>query len=171
MQKRIFTATIWLVLISCTVFACSGKPLPTNQTTPTGDSAYPAANDTALPENTGNEIAYPAPPAGFVLQLIKPDGSVQAFTSDQITKLPSAKITIDNKTVEGPTLSEVLKAAGVSSFDSLIIGGPAGSIWLKKDQVNDQVLITLSAKDTATAYVASTGDKPWIGIVYEIRAQ
>jgi hypothetical protein len=171
LQKRFFYK-FFILAIFCILCACSAKPAVDQQTTTSADSAYPAENGTnsAASETTSNENVYPAPPTGVVLQFIRPDGSALAFTSDQITKLPSGKLTIDSKTVEGPAISEIIKAAGVTTFETITIGGPSGSVSIKKSQVNDKVLITLSAEGTATAYVASAGDKAWTGVVYVISA-
>ena len=106
-----------LVLSACSASAASATPQPDVQNTS-------AAADT-----------LPTLPAGALFQVIKPDGSSVAFTLDDLKQLPLSSLSADGKFEEGPSLKDVLTAAGVAEYSSIHIDGSSSPAELTREQV------------------------------------
>jgi hypothetical protein len=117
------------------------------------------------------QALQPSPAAGALFQVIKPDGSSFGFTWDDLKKLPLASLTIEGKVEEGPRLSDVLKAAGVTDFSEVSLNGSAAPVTLTRTQVDDNTILDFN--NHGTVKLASTYiPKPdWTKDVSEIKVK
>ncbi len=92
-------------------------------------------------------VTLPTRPADALFQLVKPGGAVANFTLADLKKLPLATIMQGGKPQEGPTLLDVLKAAGVTDFQRVTLTG-AGTMIFAKDQVTSQVILDFANRGT-----------------------
>lgn len=177
----LYRACLVLVCLSLALAACSPKPAATTapmqptQAEPkagypaqgSAQSGYPAQNSAApaqaYPAPQGSQAAepanpaYPAPQNGLSLEIDKPDGSTVTLTSADLAKLPAAQ--------NGYKLTDVLAAAGVTSFQQLTVTGTSGSTTLASNQVTaDVILATADASGLALAGAQLTADQQVKGI-------
>jgi hypothetical protein len=127
-----------LLIAGCTPAPVSDLPAP------------PAATDG--PKTP--QALQSTPVSTTLFQVIKPDGSSVGFSWDDLKKLPLASLTIEGKVEEGPKLSDVLKAAGVSDFTQVTLSGSASPVTLPKNQVDDNTILDFN--NHGTVKLAST---------------
>ncbi|MEW5720671.1 MAG: hypothetical protein AB1817_18745 [Chloroflexota bacterium] len=94
------------------------------------------------------------------LQIVKPDGSTKGFSLDDLKALPKTKITVEGSAEEGPALLEVLRAAGVTDFKQVTLGG-SGALTLTKDKVTPQVLLDFTNRGTVKFAAANVPKANW----------
>ena len=113
----------------------------------------------------------PTPVLTALFQIIKPDGSSVGFTWDELKKLPLATLTVEGKVEEGPRLSDVLKAAGITEFTEVSLSGSSSPAMLTKAQVDDNTILDFN--NHGTVKLASTYiPKPdWTKDVSEIKVK
>lgn len=81
------------------------------------------------------------------------DGEILAqFDIGQLQELGTVSVEMQGKTEEGPPLLRVLEAAGVDSFDSVVITGAgvrdSGRLELTREQIDEDVLIDIANRGT-----------------------
>ena len=93
------------------------------------------------------------------------------FTWDELKKLPLATLTVEGKVEEGPRLSDVLKAAGITEFTEVSLSGSSSPAMLTKAQVDDNTILDFN--NHGTVKLASTYiPKPdWTKDVSEIKVR
>ena len=111
------------------------------------------------------------PGKGVLINVFKPDGSTVGLTYDDLKKMPLADITVEGMVEEGPKLSDVLKAAGVTDFSEISLSGSASPVTITKAQVDDNTILDFNNHGTvkfASTYIP----KPqWTKDVSEIRVK
>ena len=150
-----------LVLLSLALGACSpsqATPAPAANSeksgypAATGPTAYPAqGNPTGYPAPqpqgasapTSPALAgYPAPQSGQPLQIVKPDGSTVTLAAADLQKLSSVVVTVGHADMSGYKLSDVLAAAGVTSFQQVTVTGTGAPVTLTQAQVTPDVILS-----------------------------
>ena len=129
----------------------SGYPAPTSQAAqpayPAQGSA-PAQNNTAYPapqQGAGSpttSAAYPAPQAGLAVQVVKADGSTANLAAADFQKLTATQVTVGQADMPGYKLSDVLAAAGVTSFQQVTVTGTGNPVTLTQAQVTPDVILS-----------------------------
>ncbi len=116
---------------------------PNNQAAAAPTSGYPAE-----PAATANQAGYPATgyPAqtsGSVsLQIVKADGSTATLAAADLQKIATTQVSIGQSDQPGYKLSDVLAAAGVTSFQQVVVTGSSGSATLTQAQVTPDVILS-----------------------------
>ena len=153
-MKRLVIPWLSLVLL---LSACSSTQAPSTVTQPSAPKTPPALQ--------------PTPVVSALFQIIKPDGSSVGFTWDELKKLPLATLTVEGKVEEGPRLSDVLKAAGITEFTEVSLNGSSSPAMLTKAQVDDNTILDFN--NHGTVKLASTYiPKPdWTKDVSEIKVK
>ena len=90
----------------------------------------------------------PSPVSTALFQVIKADGSSVGFSWDDLKKLPLVNITVDGKVEEGPRLSDVLKAAGVTEFNEVSLSGSDSPVKLSRAQVDENTILDFNNHGT-----------------------
>jgi hypothetical protein len=136
---------------------------------PTQAVAYPAGSG---PQDQPTAAAQPypaqtaeAPPAALSIAVVKADGTTTTLAAADLQKLSPAQVTIGQSDQSGYKLSDVLTAAGVSSFQQVVVTGASGSATLSQADVTADVI--LSTVDPASLTLTSptlTGDKAVKGV-------
>jgi hypothetical protein len=119
----------------------SPTPPPSGAVSSPASAASTPSGTASTPSSAASTTASAAAVTGGVFRLTKPDGSIRAFSLDDLKKLPLASILSDGQPQEGPTLSSVLDAAGVTSFGSVVVTGPSGSKTLARAEVTKDVIL------------------------------
>ena len=102
------------------------------------------------------QALQPTPVSTALFQVVKADGSSVGFTWDDLKKLPLAQITVEGMVEEGPKLSDVLKAAGVTDFTEISLSGSASPVTITKAQVDYNTILDFNNHGTvkfASTYV------------------
>ena len=102
------------------------------------------------------QALQPTPGSGVLLQVIKVDGSSVGLTYTDLKKIPLANITVEGMVEEGPRLSDVLKAAGVTDFSEVSLSGSASPVTVTKNQVDDNTILDFNNHGTvkfASTYI------------------
>lgn len=144
-------AILTLVLAACTPTA---SPTPTS--IPASATVTPAPGSTATttaPEATKTKSPNPTntapPPTGKVLfTLTRPDGSTMDFTSDMLKALPQGTILLAGTPNEGPILTEIINAAGVTDFTEVTLTGSKGAVTFQKAELTDKYLLDFTNRGT-----------------------
>jgi hypothetical protein len=136
-------------------------------TQPAAKNGYPAAPAAAYPspavavEAGPTTAGYPAPgnaPAAPTAQapqsgqggqstqghllVMKPDGSSVTLTGADLQKLTPADATVGQSDQSGYKLSDVLAAAGVTDYQTVVVIGSGGSVPLTKAQIDTGVILS-----------------------------
>ena len=154
MTKRFY------VLYICLFFLLSACDLPGKSQTNATES---------LPKTP--MALQPTPVSTALFRIVKVDGSSVSFSWDDLKKLPLANLTVEGKVEEGPRLSDVLKAAGVTDFREVSLNGSSSPATLTNAQVDDNTILDFN--NHGTVKLASTYiPKPqWTKDVSEIKVK
>ena len=102
------------------------------------------------------QALQPTPAAGILIQVLKADGTSVGLTYNELKKMPLANITVEGMVEEGPRLSDVLKAAGVTDFSEVSLSGSASPVTITKAQVDDNTILDFNNHGTvkfASTYI------------------
>jgi len=156
-MKKIFLLMLvaWLLLASC---APDGTPAPA--------AAPPEANAPKTPQ-----ALQPTPSSTALFQVVKADGSSIPFTWDDLKKLPLANLTVEGKVEEGPSLGDVLKAAGVTDFSEVSLNGSASPATLTKAQVDNNTILDFNNHGTVKLASTYVPKPQWTKDVSEIKVK
>jgi hypothetical protein len=171
---RLFYVFCLLLLLP----ACASTPTATAVAVQTATGSILPATATAVPAtvsvtNTPAETpqaTQPAPGSEELFVVIKPDGSKVSFTAADLQKLPLANVSIQGKANEGPTLKDVLTAAGITDFQKVYLTGKNGKLRLPRNQVDGNTLLVFTERGTVklvTTYIPKqnwTQDVAWIEV-------
>jgi hypothetical protein len=103
--------------------------------------------------------------------VIKADGSSIGFSWDDLKKLPLANFSVEGKVEEGPKLSDVLKAAGVTDFSEVSLNGSSSPVTLTKEQVDDNTLLDFNNHGTVKLASTYIPKAEWTKDVSEIKVK
>lgn len=137
-------------------------------------ACQPAATTTPSTAETAPKTPLalqPTPVSTALFQVVKADGSSFGMTWDDLKKLPLANLTVDGKVEEGPKLSDVLTAAGVTDFSEVSLNGSSSPATLTKAQVDDNTILDFNNHDTvklASTYIPKAN---WTKDVSEIKVK
>lgn len=148
--------TLVACLLALALTACAPAATPAPTAAPTSAPAAtvaptepPAA--TAIPEKTkpANPTATVPPAAGQVLfTLTKPDGTTMDFTTEALKALPQGTVLLGSTPNEGPLLSEIIKAAGLTDYTEVTLTGSKGAETFKKTEITDQYILDFTNHGT-----------------------
>ncbi len=113
----------------------------------------------------------PSPVSTALFQVIKADGSSIGFSWDDLKKLPLANFSVEGKVEEGPKLSDVLKAAGVTDFSEVSLNGSSSPVTLTKEQVDDNTLLDFNNHGTVKLASTYIPKAEWTKDVSEIKVK
>jgi hypothetical protein len=127
--------------VAAAVAPAAGYPSPdvAVQAQPTS-AAYPAPGSAQTAPTV--PAAQDAPAVQGTLQIMKPDGSSVTLTGADLQKLTPADVSIGQSDQSGYKLSDVLTAAGVTDYQTLIVIGSGGSVPLTKAQIDTDVILS-----------------------------
>lgn len=99
-----------------------------------------------------------------VFTVILADGSNVPMALSALRALPYHDITLSGNHEAGPSVTDVLSAAGVQDFSQVTVTGANGaSLTLTRDQLNDQVILSVNKKlGTAKLAAMSIPEPQWI---------
>ena len=166
------------VVLTLILAACGGAATPApadannpSASQPDANAAYPAQQQPAAAavEAQANN-AYPVPlPADAILQVTKSDGTVAHLTMADLQKLSSVKLDVEGG-AEGPLLSDVLNAAGVADYTSVILTGKDNKFTiLSKEQVTDKVVLSYSGDSSVRLVGSNIDSSQWVDNVTWIK--
>ena len=113
----------------------------------------------------------PTPVSTALFQVVRADGSSMGFTWDDLKKLPLANLTVEGKVEEGPKLSDVLKAAGVTDFSEVRLNGSSSPATLTKAQVDDNTILDFNNHGTVKLSSTYIPKAQWTKDVSEIKVK
>jgi hypothetical protein len=95
---------------------------------------------TPMPQAQTATAATMAP----AIQVVLADGSSVTLAYSTVSHLPLQTLTISGKTEQGPTVPDLLAAAGVTQFTQVTIFGLYDkSLTFTPDQLNDNIILAL----------------------------
>ncbi len=98
--------------------------------------------------------------------------TLKTLTLNDIKALPAVKVVADDKTQEGPKLSDVLKAAGVQKYTEVTVTGAWKETYtLKADQADDTVVLDLSNRGTCKLAGPKIPKDSWVRDVTTIEVK
>jgi hypothetical protein len=182
LKRSIYLLGCMMILLSLALTACGAKQTPTPTAAPTTaeksgypaasnateQSGYPAAENSPAPQEgstypapeqsagapTAATGSYPAPAAALTVQIVKPDGSTVNLTGTDLGKLTPTQVPVGQSDQSGYKLTDVLAAAGITSFQQVIVSGAGSPVTLTQAQVTPDVI--LSTVDPAALGLAGT---------------
>jgi len=113
----------------------------------------------------------PTPVSGALFQVIKADGSSVTMSWDDLKKLPLMTISVEGKVEEGPKLSDVLKAAGVTEFSEVSLSGSSNPVTLTRAQVDDNTILDFNNHGTVKLSSTYIPKPEWTKDVSEIKVK
>ena len=102
---------------------------------------------------------------------------VASLGLNELHTLPDVTITAAGKTEIGPTLSSVLKLAGIKNYSGILISGmlkgrlATGELTLKPADITDTVILSYNNQGKVKLCGTNIPDTNWIIDVAEIKAQ
>ena len=155
----VYPLSVLLICAAVVLAACSpsqsssaGKSGGTTPAAAAPTSGYPAAPAASAPQSAypaGGEAAptqeagYPAQASGSIsLQVVKADGSTATLDTGKLQKLTLVQVSIGQSDQSGYKLSDVLTAAGVTSFQQVVVTGSSGAATLTQAQVTPDVILS-----------------------------
>jgi len=125
-----------IFILSCLILTACANTTVTATTTPTASTSNPAAGE------------LPTLPTGALFQVIKQDGSSVAFTLDDLKEFPLAVVSAEGKFEEGPALTDVLAAAGVTDYTSIHLDGSSSPADLTREEVEAGAILDFNNHGT-----------------------
>lgn len=121
---------------------------------------------TQNPEHTGGA----AP--GDAVKVVGPDGKSRSLTLKELDALPKGRIQVEGNWEEGPTLPDLLSAAGIKEFRQVtLLGADSAKMTLTKDQVNREVVMDFTNHGTLKFSSPAVPKKDWIKDVSTITVE
>lgn len=108
-----------------------------------------------------------------VFEVILPDGTSVPMPLGTLRAMTYQQITLNGNHEAGPSVTDVLSAAGVNDFSQVTITGAGGaSLTLTRAQLNDQVILSINKKlGTAKLAAMSIPEPQWILNVSQVAAK
>lgn len=141
-------ASVGLVLVLL-LAACQPIRVPASVTAPAGQGSGSGngggdgggKGDGSGPNQTNPPAADEPVTPGAVFDVVLPDGSRIPFALDQLAALPLTSILSDGQPQEGPSLVDVLAAAGVTAYGSVTLTGVDGEVVLTAADVTPEMVL------------------------------
>jgi hypothetical protein len=134
---------------------------------PTQAEAYPAAQTapTSPPEGYPAQTGEAPAAAALSVAVVKADGNTTTLAAADLQKITPAQVTIGQSDQTGYKLSDVLAAAGVTSFQQVVVTGASGSATLSQADVTaDVILSTVDPNSLVLTSPTLTEDKAVKGV-------
>lgn len=141
-----------LGLVSCSYNLAGANPMLAAQGGPSGSLASPSASGTTL------------------LTVLLPGGTSVPLGLRQLRALPQATLRIAGQQFSGPSLEEVVEAAGVGNFKALTLVGK-NSIDLPSWDISSKVILRWTDHGTLDLAGESIPPGKWVRDVREIRVR
>jgi hypothetical protein len=108
---------------------------------------------------------------GALLRVVKADGSAVQFTLEQLKGLAQGSITVDGKSQDGPYLSAVLNATGVTDFNAIMLTGARGPMTvnvIEKSELDDTCILDFTNQDTVKFATEAIPMSDWAKDIFVI---
>ena len=128
--------TTLIFVLCCLIMSACTNSAVTATSTPAASAATLAAG------------GLPTLPAGALFQVIKLDGSSVTFTLDDLKEFPLAVVSAEGKFEEGPALTDVLAAAGVTDYTSIHLDGSSSPADLTREEVEAGAILDFNNHGT-----------------------
>jgi len=93
------------------------------------------------------------PDSAYTIKVVEDERVLAEYDIDALKQFEWRAVRMQGQLQEGPPLSDVLKASGVSSFDRVVVSGPGvrddGIIELDADEIDEDVLLDIAVRGTA----------------------
>ncbi len=109
---------------------------------------------------------------GDAVKVVGPDGKSSNLTLKEMDALPKGRIQVEGKWEEGPTLPDIISAAGIKEYRQVTLSG-AGSakLTLAKGQVNREVVMDFTNHGTLKFSSPAVPKKDWLKDVSTITVE
>jgi hypothetical protein len=114
--------------------------------------------------------AVPSDTNSPLLRVLLPGGRSVPFTLHQLRALPQATLEIAGAQASGPTLEEILEAAGVGEFRTVTLVGKS-SVNLSSNDISPKVILRLTDHSRLDLAGETIPPSEWVRNVYEIRVR
>jgi hypothetical protein len=88
----------------------------------------------------------------YTVTVVRAGEQIGRYNLEQMRALGTRRVWMEGKLEEGPTLLGVLRASGVTSFESVTVRGmglrDSGVIELARSQIDDDVLLDIAVRGT-----------------------
>ena len=105
-----------------------------------------------------------------MLRVLLPGGRSVSFSLRQLRALPQATLEVAGTMVSGPTLDEILEAAGVGEFRTVTLVGK-NSVDLTNLDISPQVILRLADHSRLDLVGGTIPPAEWVKDVHEIRVR
>ncbi len=133
------------VLISVLLSACA-SPIGDPPTPDTPNPTYVVSHDTTL------------------FEFVPLTGDVIKVTYGELLAYPQVTIEIEGKEQTGIRLYDLLQKAAVTEFHAVTVSGGGRSISLAPDQINENVLLTLTKNYTVKLVSPNIPQSQWVTV-------
>ncbi len=105
---------------------------------------------------------------GYTIQVWRGEEKAGELTLAVLSGLEKVKFTADGKDEEGPALMSALNLVGINSFNEITFYGysrgrlATAELTLKRDQINDKVILDFSNQGTCKLAGAEIPSNDWI---------
>jgi hypothetical protein len=105
---------------------------------------------------------------GYTIQVFRGEEKAGELTLTELSKLDKVQFNADGKDEEGPTLMSALALVSISSFNEITFYGysrgrlATAELTLKRDQINDQVILDFSNQGTCKLAGVDIPSNDWI---------
>lgn len=155
------------LLLAVALTACSrpsGQEPGAARPKETGSQPPPQAGTQA---QSGGQT--PAQTGAYTLAVMRDQVKLKDLTLKDLESLPQVQVDAGGKTQQGPKLLDVLKAAGVTDFSQVVVTGAWKETYaLKREQVDDKVLLDISNRGTAKLASPSIPKEQWVKDIVKI---
>jgi hypothetical protein len=121
----------------------------------------------------GAEATTSAYAPGYTVKVVQAGKVLKAFSLTDLHALPTTHVLMNEKEQDGPALTAVLQAAGVSGPVPVSIVGTglrdSGHLHLSAAQVTSKVVLDFTNRDTVKLCSPHIAQSDWVRDVTEIR--
>ncbi len=141
---------------------------PTDAPAPAEPTGEPAAGV----EPTQAPAAAPEDNPGFPVKVIKPDGTSAEIFSKALRDLEKNEIRADGKIYRGVKLSSLIAWAGIANYkQATVIGEDGTSFTLPKAQINNNVVLYFTPKDTIQLIGTAIPKQNWVKLINQVKIE
>jgi hypothetical protein len=115
--------------------------------------------------------------AGYQIKFFQNDNQVASLGLTELHTLTDVTLNIAGKSEVGPTLSSVLKLAGIKGFSTIKVSGmlkgrlATGELTLKQSDITGEVILSYNNQGKTKLCGVQIPDSSWIIDVAEIKAE
>ena len=134
-------------------------------------------SNTGTTSSSGDETQTTTYSTGYQIKFFIKDRQAASLGLNELHRLPDVTLTIAGKSEIGPTLSSVLKLAGINDFSSIVVSGMlkgrimTGELTLKSSEINDNIILSYNNQGKTKLCGTQIPDTNWIIDVAEIKAE